>query len=167
MLILTLDLSTKRKSVLPPQKRRTTLTSPAASLTEAEQIARARNLNLSAVIAEALNTGLRVQTAAEPADEALDNYRRAFFPASILTRYDAGFSPAPSGLGFGALRKPSPKRTGRRARRRTNQKLEPNSRPVAKTHNSQSVHVPPKDESVPPSTPSATDSPAKSSCTPR
>jgi post-segregation antitoxin (ccd killing protein) len=73
----------KRKSFLRPQKRRTTLTLPVASLTEAERIARARNLNLSAVIAEALNAGLRVQTAAERADEVLDNYRKAF----------SGFSP--------------------------------------------------------------------------
>jgi hypothetical protein len=73
----------KRKSVPRPQRRRTTLTLPAASLTEAERIARARNLNLSAVIAEALNTGLRVLTAVERAYKVLDNYRKAF----------SGFSP--------------------------------------------------------------------------
>jgi post-segregation antitoxin (ccd killing protein) len=49
----------KRKFHLQPQQRRTTLTLPVASLPEAERIARARNLNLSAVIAEALNAGLR------------------------------------------------------------------------------------------------------------
>jgi post-segregation antitoxin (ccd killing protein) len=68
----------KRKTVLRPQKRRTTLTLPVPSLAQAERIARARNLNLSAVIAEALNAGLRIQTAAERADEVLDHYRKAF-----------------------------------------------------------------------------------------
>jgi hypothetical protein len=73
----------KRKTVLRPQKRRTTLTLPVPSLTQAERIARSRNLNLSAVVAEALNAGLRMQTAAERTDEVLDNYRKAF----------SGFSP--------------------------------------------------------------------------
>jgi post-segregation antitoxin (ccd killing protein) len=78
----------KRKSFLRAQKRRTTLTLPVASLTEAARIARARNLNLSAVIAEALNAGLRLRTAAERTDEVLNNYRKAF----------SGFSPEEASL---------------------------------------------------------------------
>lgn len=73
----------KRRSYLRPQKRPTTLTLPVGSLTEAGRIARARNLNLSAVIAEALNAGLRQRKTAERIDEVLDNYRKAF----------SGFSP--------------------------------------------------------------------------
>jgi len=61
-----------------PKKRRTTLTLPAESLTEAQRIARARNANLSSVIAEALHAGLRLQTAAERRDEVLESYRKAF-----------------------------------------------------------------------------------------
>jgi len=65
----------------PPPKtktRRTTLTLPADSLREAERIARKRNVTVSAVVAEALAEGLRVQTAPERAEEVLDHYRKAF-----------------------------------------------------------------------------------------
>ena len=62
----------------PPKKRRTTLTLPADSLTEAQRIARARKVNLSAVIAEALSAGLRLQTAAERSQEVLERYKKAF-----------------------------------------------------------------------------------------
>ena len=59
-------------------KRRTTLTLPAESLLEAQRIARARKLNLSAVVAEALAEGLRLQTTAERAEEVLNSYKKAF-----------------------------------------------------------------------------------------
>lgn len=62
----------------PIEKRRTTLTLPADSLTEAQRLARARKVNLSTVIAEALSEGLRLQTAAERSEEVLDSYKRAF-----------------------------------------------------------------------------------------
>ena len=62
----------------PLKKRRTTLTLPADSLTEAQRLARARKVNLSTVIAEALSEGLRLQKAAERGEEVLDSYKRAF-----------------------------------------------------------------------------------------
>ena len=43
-------------------KRRTTLTLPADSLRQAERIARARKVNLSTVVAEALSNGLMMHT---------------------------------------------------------------------------------------------------------
>jgi hypothetical protein len=58
--------------------RRTTLTLPAESLQRAEKIARERNVNLSAVVAEALEEGLRVQAAAERSADVLEAYRRPF-----------------------------------------------------------------------------------------
>jgi post-segregation antitoxin (ccd killing protein) len=60
------------------KKRRTTLTLPAVSLTHAERIARARKVNLSAVISEALSEGLRMHAAAERSEEILEAYQRAF-----------------------------------------------------------------------------------------
>jgi hypothetical protein len=64
----------KRKSHLsaPLKKRRTTLTLPADSLTEAQRIARARRLNPGTVIAEALAEGLRLQGAAVRREEVLE-----------------------------------------------------------------------------------------------
>ena len=59
-------------------KRRTTLTLPADSLTQAERIARARRVNLSTVVAEALSDGLRRQTAAERSEEVFNAYKKAF-----------------------------------------------------------------------------------------
>ena len=59
-------------------KRRTTLTLPADSLTQAQRIARTRKVNLSTVIAEALSEGLRVYAAAERSEEVLNGYKRAF-----------------------------------------------------------------------------------------
>jgi post-segregation antitoxin (ccd killing protein) len=61
-----------------PKKRRTTLTLPAEALSEAQRIAHARNVNLSSVITEALNAGLRLQIAAERREEVLESYRKAF-----------------------------------------------------------------------------------------
>ncbi|HUK16255.1 MAG TPA: type II toxin-antitoxin system CcdA family antitoxin [Bryobacteraceae bacterium] len=58
--------------------RRTTLTLPADSLAHAERIARSRKVNLSTVIAEALDEGLRKHAAAERADEILKGYQKAF-----------------------------------------------------------------------------------------
>jgi len=59
-------------------KRRTTLTLPADSLTQAGRIARARKVNLSTVISEALTNGLRIHTAAERSEEILNAYKKAF-----------------------------------------------------------------------------------------
>ena len=61
-----------------PKKRRTTLTLPADSLTEAQRIAHARRVSLGTVIAEALVEGLRLQTAAERREEVLEGYKKAF-----------------------------------------------------------------------------------------
>ena len=60
------------------KKRRTTLTLPADSLTQAQRIARIRKVNLSTVIAEALSEGLRVHAAAERSEEVLTGYKKAF-----------------------------------------------------------------------------------------
>ena len=60
------------------RKRRTTLTLPSDSLMQAERIARARKVNLSTVIAEALSDGLRVHMAAQRSEEVLNAYRKAF-----------------------------------------------------------------------------------------
>jgi len=62
----------------PHQKRRTTLTLPSDSLALAERIARARKVNLSTVISEALSEGLRLNTAAERNNEVLNAYKTAF-----------------------------------------------------------------------------------------
>jgi post-segregation antitoxin (ccd killing protein) len=59
-------------------KRRTTLTLPADSLTQAHRIARTRKVNLSTVIAEALSEGLRVRAATERSEEVLNGYKKAF-----------------------------------------------------------------------------------------
>ncbi len=60
------------------RKRRTTLSLPADVLTEAERIARARQVNVSIVIGEALSEGLRPQTTAERSNEVLERYKKAF-----------------------------------------------------------------------------------------
>ena len=62
----------------PLEKRRTTLTLPADSLTEAQRIARRRRVNLSTVIAEALSEGLRLQGAPERNEAVLERYKKAF-----------------------------------------------------------------------------------------
>jgi hypothetical protein len=66
----------RRHSTL--RKRRTTLSLPADSLSEAQRIARARKVNLSTVIGEALSEGLRLQTTAERSNEVLERYKKAF-----------------------------------------------------------------------------------------
>ena len=60
------------------KKRRTTLTLPADSLAQAERIARARRVNLSTVISEALSAGLRLDAAAQRSDQVLKAYQTAF-----------------------------------------------------------------------------------------
>ena len=67
-----------RKSPARVRTRRTTLTLPADSLAEAQRIAHSRKVNLSSVITEALNEGLRLQMAAQRRDEVLEKYREAF-----------------------------------------------------------------------------------------
>jgi post-segregation antitoxin (ccd killing protein) len=84
----------------PLKRRRTTLTLPADSLTEAQRIARARKVNLSAVIAEALSEGLRLQTAAERSEEVLESYRKAF----------AGFSDEEMSILDGIILEPAHRR---------------------------------------------------------
>ncbi len=59
-------------------RRRTTLTLPADSLIQAERIARARRVNLSIVISEALENGLRMHAAAERSQQVLNAYQKAF-----------------------------------------------------------------------------------------
>jgi post-segregation antitoxin (ccd killing protein) len=60
------------------KKRRTTLTLPSDSLLKAERIARAKNVNLSTVISEALAEGLRRHATAERSEEVMNAYRKAF-----------------------------------------------------------------------------------------
>lgn len=68
----------KRRQPSTLRKRRTTLSLPADSLNEAQRIARARKVNLSTVIGEALAEGLRVQSTAERCEEVLERYQKAF-----------------------------------------------------------------------------------------
>jgi post-segregation antitoxin (ccd killing protein) len=67
-----------RRQLSSLRKRRTTLSLPAETLGEAERIARARKVNVSTVIGEALSEGLRLQTAAERSSEVLERYKKAF-----------------------------------------------------------------------------------------
>ncbi|HTX37108.1 MAG TPA: hypothetical protein VME43_18895 [Bryobacteraceae bacterium] len=69
----------RRERVSPAlRKPRTTLRLPAASLFEAQRIARVRRVNLSTVVAQALADGLRLQTVADRSEAVLDRYRKAF-----------------------------------------------------------------------------------------
>lgn len=54
------------------------MTLPSDSLAKAKNIARARRLNLSTVISEALAQGLRLHEAAERSEEVFAQYRKAF-----------------------------------------------------------------------------------------
>jgi hypothetical protein len=83
-----------------PQKRRTTLTLPADSLTQAERIARARRVNLSTVVSEALSEGLKLQAAAERSDQVLNAYKKAF----------AGFSDDEMSILDGVILEPAKRR---------------------------------------------------------
>ena len=70
----------KRRQLISarPAKRRVTLTLPANSLREAQRLADARNVNLNAIIIEAVNEGLRVQARAERSVAVMEGYRKAF-----------------------------------------------------------------------------------------
>ena len=81
-------------------KRRTTLTLPADSLLRAEHIARARQVTLSTVIAEALANGLRTHHAAERSEAVMAAYKKAF----------TGFSNAELATLDGILLEPAAKR---------------------------------------------------------
>ena len=67
-----------KKGRAVPRKRRTTLTLPADALSQAEGIARAKRVNLSVVVAEALASGLRLASARERSAQVLRDYREAF-----------------------------------------------------------------------------------------
>ena len=54
------------------------MTLPADSLTQAASIARARKVNLSTVISEALANGLQAYAATERSEEILSAYKKAF-----------------------------------------------------------------------------------------
>jgi len=58
--------------------RRTTLTLPADSLQELEKIARSRKVNLSTVVAEAVNEAASEHRARRRTAEVLESYRKAF-----------------------------------------------------------------------------------------
>jgi post-segregation antitoxin (ccd killing protein) len=68
----------KRRRVSSHSKRRTTLTLPADSLTQAAGIARARKVSLSTVISEALANGLQAYAATQRSEEILSAYKKAF-----------------------------------------------------------------------------------------
>ena len=59
-------------------KRRTTLTLPNDALSQAERIARARQVNLSTVIGELLAEGLRAHAETAQSREILARYQKAF-----------------------------------------------------------------------------------------
>lgn len=61
-----------------PPTRRTTLTLPADSLRELEQIARGRKVNLSTVVAEAVTEAAQEHRARRRTSEFLESYRNAF-----------------------------------------------------------------------------------------
>ena len=64
------------------KSRRTTLTLPSECLETAERIARKRHLNLSSVVGEALQRGLREEEQAQRSDAILQAYSRAFIDFS-------------------------------------------------------------------------------------
>jgi post-segregation antitoxin (ccd killing protein) len=68
----------KQKSQVTARKRRTTLTLPVDALGQAERIARARHVNLSVVVAEALASGLRIERAREHSAQVVRDYQEAF-----------------------------------------------------------------------------------------
>lgn len=73
------------------KSRRTTLTLPEACLEIAERIARERHLNLSAVVGEALQRGLREEEQAQRSEAILRAYSKAFagFSADELLLLDS------------------------------------------------------------------------------
>src|SRR5260221_5391276 len=89
-----------RRQPLHPQRRRTTLTLPTDSLTQAERIARARRVNLSTVVSEALAEGLKLHAAAERSEQVLNAYEKAF----------AGFSDDEMSIVDGVILEPAKRR---------------------------------------------------------
>lgn len=87
--------------------RRTTLTLPSECLEIAERIARERHLNLSAVVGEALQRGLREEEQAQRSEAVLKAYSRAFasFSADELLLLDGVVS-----------ERQTPEKVGRRKR---------------------------------------------------
>jgi post-segregation antitoxin (ccd killing protein) len=88
------------RSLSKVKKQRTTLTLPSDSLTKAKNIARARGVNLSTVISEALSEGLRLHEATKRSEEVLNSYRKAF----------SGFTEEEVALLDGIILEPSPRR---------------------------------------------------------
>jgi post-segregation antitoxin (ccd killing protein) len=66
------------RSLSKVKKQRTTLTLPSDSLTKAKSIARARKVNLSTVISEALSEGLKAHAATERSEEVLATTEKLF-----------------------------------------------------------------------------------------
>jgi hypothetical protein len=81
-------------------RRRATLTLPADCLAQAERIARARKVNLSVVVSEALSDGLRIHAAAERSQQVLNAYKKVF----------VGFSDEDMMILDGVVLEPAPKR---------------------------------------------------------
>jgi post-segregation antitoxin (ccd killing protein) len=77
-------------------RRRITLTLPADSLIQAERIARARHVNLSTVIAEALSDGLRTHSAAERSEEGEATFAIANLGNVLASGMDRGEMPSGS-----------------------------------------------------------------------
>jgi len=88
------------RSLSKVKKQRTTLTLPSDSLTKAKNIARARGVNLSTVISEALSEGLRIHEVTKRSEEVLNSYRKAF----------SGFTEVELALLDGVVLEPSPRR---------------------------------------------------------
>ena len=88
------------RSLSKVKKQRTTLTLPSDSLAKAKNIARARGVNLSTVISEALSEGLRLHEATKRSEEVLNSYRKAF----------SGFTEVERALLDGIILEPSPRR---------------------------------------------------------
>ena len=59
-------------------KKRTTLTLPAAALQQAEALAAARNMTVSAVVSEALEAGLASRARSQRAADVFTRYQKAF-----------------------------------------------------------------------------------------
>ena len=93
-------MKSKSRHTAPPKKRRTTLTLPSDSLAQAARVARARNVNLSTVVSEALAEGLRVYRQAERSAEVLSAYKKAF----------SGFSPEEMSILDGVILGPAARR---------------------------------------------------------
>jgi post-segregation antitoxin (ccd killing protein) len=88
------------RSLTKVKKQRTTLTLPSDSLAKAKSIARARGVNLSTVISEALSEGLKSHAAVERSEEVFNAYRKAF----------SGFTEVERAVLDGIILEPSPRR---------------------------------------------------------